>query len=349
MYNNGTRLTQYVDYNVDASDGSSIRQITFVTAPSVGDRIVISLLTNQEFRINSSTEILISSSVTLQENDVVTIHTFANHDPLRLRTQVFVGTTTGSTTVTTGYDELGYDSENFDGESVLVVTTPEYTLSRAVTNGVFLWVTLNGVRIHPTTDYVLLDSTTIRLGDHLNVDQNDIIVITSFTENTRPDAFAFRVGQDILGNKIYKRISDQETTTLAQTLVLTDKWIYVTDASVLPDPGVASNDPGVVYINGERITYYEIDRANNRLGQLRRGTYGTGAKEEHLAGTRVQDASSQQDVPSTTKIWYDIQSGGQVGADGSTLVVKTAATGSLGTATTQQAKFLRLKTAHYQG
>jgi len=349
VYNNGTRLVQGVDYTLAPSDGSSLRYITFTVAPSVGDRVVISLLTGQQFRINSSTEILLDSTLTLQSGDTVVVHTFANHDPLRMRTQVFVGTTSGTTTIVTGYDEIGYDADTFDGETSLVVTTPEYTLSRAISNGVFLWVTKNGVRLHPNTDYTLSSTTQILLGEHLNVDSDDVIVVTSFTENTRPDAFAFRVGQDILGNKIYKRISDQETTFLSQPLAITDTEIFVRNASLLPDPGVSTNNPGVVYILGERITYYGIDRVNNKLYQLRRGTYGTGARDLYATGTKVQDASSQQDVPTTTKIWYDIESGGQVGPDGSTLVVKTETGGSLGTATTLQARFLRDKTAYYQG
>ena len=351
VYNNGTRLVQNVDYTLAPSDGSSLRYITFTTAPASGDRIVLSLLTGQEFRINTSSEILLDGSITLQADDIVVIHTFANHDPLRMRTQVFVGTTTGTTTITTGYDEVGYDSDGYDGESALIVTTPEYTLSRDITNGVFLWVTLNGVRLHPNTDFELPETTTntILLGEHLNVDSNDVIVVTSFTENVRPDAFAFRIGQDILGNKIYKRISDRETTTLSSNLNITDQEIFVTNINALPDPGVSANDPGVVYINGERITYYAIDRANSKIYQLRRGTYGTGAKDQYLAGSKVQDASSQQDVPTTTKIWYNIESGGQVGPDGSTLVVKTTPNKSLGTSTTLQATFLREKTAYYQG
>jgi hypothetical protein len=351
VYNNGTRLVQNVDYTLAPSDGSSLRYITFTTAPASGDRIVLSLLTGQQFRINSNNEILLDGSLTISASDELRIHTFANHDPLRMRTQVFVGTTTGTTTIVTGYDEVGYDVDGYDGESALVVTTPEYTLSRDITNGVFLWVTLNGVRLHPTTDFELPATTTntILLGEHLNVDSNDVIVVTSFTENVRPDAFAFRIGQDILGNKIYKRISDQETTTLSSNLNITDQEIFVTNINALPDPGISANDPGVVYINGERITYYAIDRANSKIYQLRRGTYGTGAKDQYLAGSKVQDASSQQDVPTTTKIWYNIESGGQVGPDGSTLVVKTTEGKSLGTATTTQAKFLREKTAYYQG
>jgi hypothetical protein len=349
VYNNGTRLVQNVDYTLAPSDGSSLRYITFTTAPSSSDRIVLSLLTGQQFRINSNNEILLDGSLTISASDELRIHTFANHDPLRMRTQVFVGTTTGTTAIVTGYDEVGYDVNGYDGESALVVTTPEYTLSRDITNGVFLWVTLNGVRLHPNTDFELSASNKILLGDHLNVTSADVIVVTSFTENVRPDAFAFRIGQDILGNKIYKRISDQETTTLSQALAITDKEIFVTNINALPDPGVGANDPGVVYINGERITYYAIDRANSKIYQLRRGTYGTGAKDQYLAGSKVQDASSQQDVPTTTKIWYNIESGGQVGADGSTLVVKTTPGKSLGTSTTLQARFLREKTAYYQG
>lgn len=349
VYNNGTRLVQNVDYTLAPSDGSSLRYITFTTAPVTGDRIVISLLTGQKFRINSNNEILLDSSLTVSASDNCRIHTFANHDPLRIRTQVFVGTTTGTSTIITGYDEVAYDADSFDGETTLIVTTPEYTLSRDVTNGVFLWVTLNGVRLHPNTDFDLSASNKILLGDHLNVTSSDVIVVTSFTENVRPDAFAFRIGQDILGNKIYKRISEQETTTLSKTLQITDTEIHVTNANVLPNPGIASNDPGVVYIDGERITYYSIDRATNTLSQLRRGTYGTGAKATHLAGSKVQDASTQQNVPTTTKIWYDIDAGGQVGPDGSTLVVKTTEGKSLGTAITTQAKFLREKTAYYQG
>ena len=349
VYNNGTRLVQNIDYTLAPSDGSSLRYITFITAPVSGNRVVISLLTGQQFRINSSSEILLDSGLTLAAGNTVTIHTFANHDPLRMRTQVFVGTVTGTTTVTTGYDELGYDADTFDGETSLVVTTPEYILSRDVTNATFLWVSVDGVRIHPTVDFEITGTNKILLGDHLNVASDTVIAVTSFTENVRPDAFGFRIGQDILGNVIYKRISDQEATTLSKTLQITDTEIHVTNASVLPDPGITANDPGIVYIDSERITYYAIDKANNTLSQLRRGTYGTGAKNTHLAGSTVQDASTQQNIPATTKIWYDIDAGGQVGPDGSTLVVKTTAGKSLGTAITTQAKFLRDRTAFYQG
>jgi hypothetical protein len=54
--------------------------------------------------------------------------------------------------------------------------------------------------------------------------------------------------------------------------------------------------PGVVFIGGEKITYYTRDTVNNRLGQIRRGVDGTGTPSTHLANTRVVDSSVQQAV-----------------------------------------------------
>jgi hypothetical protein len=52
-----------------------------------------------------------------------------------------------------------------------------------------------------------------------------------------------------------------------------------------------------VYINGEKIYYYTIDRPNNSLGQLRRAVDGTGAPLVHAANSTVRDGSIQQDIP----------------------------------------------------
>jgi len=68
---------------------------------------------------------------------------------------------------------------------------------------------------------------------------------------------------------------------------------------MLPVPGVATATPGVVFIGAERIVYWTIDYTANTLGQLRRGTNGTGAKSIYGAGTIVVDGSLQQRVPNT--------------------------------------------------
>jgi hypothetical protein len=60
----------------------------------------------------------------------------------------------------------------------------------------------------------------------------------------------------MLGDTGYLRISTSNSTTLTSTLSITDSEIYVADATKLSTPDVANARPGVVFINGERITYY---------------------------------------------------------------------------------------------
>jgi len=94
----------------------------------------------------------------------------------------------------------------------------------------------------------------------------------------------------------FYRVVDSNSTTLAANLDFTANTISVVNSSVLPAPNAVAGIPGVVMIDGERITYYTKDDGTNTLGQIRRGTAGTGAKV-HLAGTSVVDMSVTQEVP----------------------------------------------------
>jgi len=51
----------------------------------------------------------------------------------------------------------------------------------------------------------------------------------------------------------------------------------------------------VIYINGERITFWDIDTSTNTLSNIRRGTLGTG-QIEHIAGTTLYDLGANVDV-----------------------------------------------------
>jgi len=104
--------------------------------------------------------------------------------------------------------------------------------------------------------------------------------------------------KDMNDNWTYLREDPDATTTLASNLSLTSNTISVVDSSVLSIPNPVLNLPGVVYINGERITYYTKDDGTNTLGQLRRGTLGTGANV-HYAGEVVVNGSINQTVPSS--------------------------------------------------
>ena len=69
--------------------------------------------------------------------------------------------------------------------------------------------------------------------------------------------YGYRVFQPMSANIEYTRISANATTTLAANLNLLDDEIVVTDASKLPTPGAQQGNPGIVFINGERIVYYQ--------------------------------------------------------------------------------------------
>jgi len=110
------------------------------------------------------------------------------------------------------------------------------------------------------------------------------------------NTFSYRMFKDMNDNWTYLREDPAATTTLASNLSLTSNTIVVANSAVLFTPDPTTNMPGVVYINGERITYYTKNDGTNTLGQLRRGTLGTGANV-HYAGDTVMSGSINQTVP----------------------------------------------------
>ena len=59
------------------------------------------------------------------------------------------------------------------------------------------------------------------------------------------------------GNIEFTRISNVATVTLTSNLGMTDTTIFVSDAGKLPDAGPLVGIPGIVFINGEKIHYYQ--------------------------------------------------------------------------------------------
>jgi hypothetical protein len=68
--------------------------------------------------------------------------------------------------------------------------------------------------------------------------------------------YAFRLFDNMSENHSFYRISNAQTTALAKDLLITDDKIFVTDGTRLPNPNRDAGTPGVVFINGEKITYY---------------------------------------------------------------------------------------------
>ena len=76
--------------------------------------------------------------------------------------------------------------------------------------------------------------------------------------NVTPDTndYAFRLFDNMNQQHKFYRISNANTTTLVEDLLITDSQIVVDDATRLPNPNRAIGVPGEVFINGEKIIYY---------------------------------------------------------------------------------------------
>jgi len=153
--------------------------------------------------------------------------------------------------------------------------------------------------------------------DNLNM---EVFTRSIFAANGNVDPNGTTVGIRVTANMSqsfsYHRISSANTTVLSANLNLTDSNIHVTNASVLPVPDLTYLHPGIIYINGEKITYWTIDTVNNVLGQIRRAVDGTGAANVHVSGSRVVDSSFQQSILSNiaANTWISPWSVGNVTA-----------------------------------
>ena len=79
------------------------------------------------------------------------------------------------------------------------------------------------------------------------------------------------------GSSQFLRI--RSNTTLTANLTMEDRTISVANASVLPRPTLGN--PGVLWVESERITYKERDISSNTITGITRGTRGTTA-EDHV-------------------------------------------------------------------
>jgi hypothetical protein len=85
-------------------------------------------------------------------------------------------------------------------------------------------------------------------------DTLDMRIFTKIDGNA--NVVAYRIFDNMMDETSYLRISSAASTTLEQSLRLTDSEIFVADVTPLPTPNPTYARPGVVFINGERITYY---------------------------------------------------------------------------------------------
>lgn len=219
--------------------------------------------------------------------------------------------------VTTYSDDVTYgmQSETFAGNVV-----SSYALGGKPYNTNSIFVYVNGLLKIFGVDFSLVDdvlgydsevnsgygdvydsltnlSVVFAQGSHSPTDK---IVITYFSGLPAEDSVGFKLFKNIFGTFEYLRISDASSTTTTAPLLITDKQITVDDATKLGQPDAASQTPGVVFINGERITFWTVDTsiANAHvLGQCMRATAGTAINDDLPTGVVVRDASKNQQIP----------------------------------------------------
>jgi hypothetical protein len=231
----------------------------------------------------------------LSTDSIVKVISYANHDSVNMKTSVYVGSTSIAVPYTPGYDDITYDAIQLDGQTVNIIHKPLYTLHDNHLNIDYVQVYKNGVFQLPMQDYELASPNTILYKRQFL--ETDELIITEFTENSQRGMMSYRMFKNLLDQTNFYRISLQESTELSTDLGIFDTVINVKDASRCSVPDIAGNRPGVVFIRGEKITYWERDITRNRLSRINRSTGGTGAPIIHLIGSSVVSAGGYEEIP----------------------------------------------------
>jgi hypothetical protein len=170
----------------------------------------------------------------------------------------------------------------------------QYQLAREPVSASYVWVYKNGRRLTQEQDYeVSIPRNVVYLNATTTID--DEIKIVQFGNYVRQAPLAYEVFKDMLNIYHFTRFSIDKAVTLSQDLNYYDQIIQITDTTNLFEPIKSRNIPGTVYINGERIDYFE--KTATTLSQLRRGTNGTAIKEVHVLGSSVVDVGQVENLP----------------------------------------------------
>ena len=108
--------------------------------------------------------------------------------------------------------------------------------------------------------------------------------------------FTYRMFKDMNDNISFSSVTSAPTTLRANLSESETDSLLVANSQSLFSPGTDGATPGVVFIDGERITYWTNEVSTGTLRNLRRATNGTGATA-HTYGAKVYDGSVLTQVP----------------------------------------------------
>jgi hypothetical protein len=136
-------------------------------------------------------------------------------------------------------------------------------------------------------------------------DSLNIMVATKIPYDNPEYLVKYRILKNQAGESTYLAMSADAVTTLAMDLNYGDTEIHLTNLSAITMPNVSKKKPGIVYINGERIKFWQVDKPSNIIRNPSRGTDYTATPQVHPAGTLVEDQASKFEVPETSRIEQD--------------------------------------------
>lgn len=174
----------------------------------------------------------------------------------------------------------------------------------------YVWVIKNQELLSPEIDYILTESL-----NHIQLVQKvftgDKVDIVQFAAPVSVPKYGYRIFKDMLNRYHYKRFNKDNEYTLAENLNYYDINIVLVDSTGITEPNKNTGQPGIIWINGERIEYYV--KEGNLLKQLRRGTLGTGVVLQHSRGSVVFGQGPEETIPYKDETFTTVFTG-----DGST-------------------------------
>ena len=285
VYVNDILQTLTTDYTFVVGAGNDDDKVVFVTAPTVNFAVAFKTTGNEEFLIAGNNMQITSGAIT---GDAIDVYSFqADDSPLGIQTVSWPGHANADINGQFGYTLYGRPP----GSDFVFITVDGLELSEndfdiEVGSG---WDqeswdnSLHGIDGGPGSVIKLNTSYTVA----------NQVVITTYSGNPTFSTVAYREfqGWDIVANDFneFIRFSDNNLTTLAADLLVTDVEITVVDGSSLPVTG-----GGVVWIDYERIEFGF--RAGNVLSEIVRGSKGTRKNKLHLSGQKVRAGDGSQIV-----------------------------------------------------
>jgi len=219
-----------------------------------------------------------------EEWEEVNIYTFSNHDINEFERNSY--------DVVWNTSQAPAGSQEYIDKNLL--STGYVKLQKPALSANYVWVFKNGIIQVPQKDYKITERKD-GVQMYEKVDPNDTIDVLQFAAPVSKPKFGFRIFKDILNRFHYKRLNNLNEYELQQPLNYYDQSIQLVDATNLESPNRALGLPGVIWIDKERIEYFSLD--GNVLRQLRRGTLGTGIKEQYAANTKVVGQGIEENIP----------------------------------------------------